>query len=319
MIIGVFVFIAFIAFSFFYFIKTAEILIPFTIVSILVGVFWENRKISESWIKTISLALGSFIMVLFGFIPRTSSYPFDFEFIMRYWPYGFIFFFLFLSALAYKNKIKLELNEGLIFIQSIAMIYWIIDKRLMMSSDIITILFVISSFALCFNTFLHAFIKIRLSTPHRIILSIWSSIIMVSISVDFFVTTFKNQNIMTADNLIDGLYFCTHYFLLGIASVHILINILMIFMILLSKNRKFLYDFGEFYYDNIEKISLFQSRFFHSLVLLIIIGLLFILNYLFSIIPRNFSIWLIFFLSFYFLSYFEKCKTKTTPNSGHVP
>ena len=102
-------------------------LIPISVIALIAGVMYEGRKLADNW-KVIGLkALGAFVFSFFAFLPGKNESNYDFENHIELWPYTFIGLFLLISIVVHGDKVVSKLTEGITLLQSIAVIYWVVD------------------------------------------------------------------------------------------------------------------------------------------------------------------------------------------------
>jgi hypothetical protein len=75
---------------------------------------------------------------------------------------------------------------------------------------------------------INAFTKIPLSKTNRLLLSLWSLIVMILFALDYIMNVFNNGEISDALSFQETLYVFVQYFLLGISAIYIAQNMNMI-------------------------------------------------------------------------------------------
>lgn len=124
------------------------------------------------------------------------------------------------------NKLNTKINESITLIQTIALVYWLIEMNFLHYKNWFMLsLYTVVAFLSIFSL-LHAFTSIRLSRLNRITLSIWSSIIMLVFGVYNVINTYQNQFLENSSKLNDIIYIGVQFFLLGISSIYIYQNVL---------------------------------------------------------------------------------------------
>ncbi len=291
-------------------------LIPISVLALIAGVIYENKRITEKWSTVLYSALGSFLFSFLAFLPGKRERIYDFENHIEMWPYSFIFIFIIITICFNEEKVIYKLTEGITLIKSVAITYWVIDYGFVKTENIFML--TIMSIGLLFALFsiLHAFTHIELNRTNRLILSIWSSIILVLLALDNIYRVYQNDDIENTGNLINGVWIGTQYFLLGISSVYIVQNMIMLIGFLPDKNSffntRYYKELKELKDKHIKRYSQEQISILNSLLCIIFTSITFFLNYKYQILPRHTVIWLVFVLFPIILYILEYIKRKTT-------
>jgi hypothetical protein len=291
-------------------------LIPISVIALLIGAVLENKRLSEKWKNVFYTVLASFILSFLAFIPGKHE---SFETHILIWPYCFLFFFVIISIGFYEKKLIPRLTEGVTLVLSIAIIYWVIDHGFYNSKSFFFKLFMIIGLLFSIFSIFNAFTDIKLTKNTRLILSIWSSIIMILLSIDNIYHVYQDKQVEDAVFLIDKFLIGINYFLLGICSVYIVQNFMMIIEFFPGHSE----FFNAAYYKRIKKLkkehidrySDNQVNIFLSLTCFTIIGAFFILNYYMKFLSRNIAIWIVFFVFNNILYLYDFLKIKTTANT----
>jgi len=273
-------------------------LIPISVIALLSGVLFESKRLTEKWLTVFFTGLGSFIFSFLAFLPGKKEHIYNFENHIEMWPYMFIFFFILFSIAFHGDKIIPKLTEGITLLQSIAVIYWVVDYGFIDTDSLfLKSLMVVGLLFSLFSVF-HAFTHTILSRTSRLTLSIWSSIIMLLFAADNIYRVYQNEQIENTADLTHGLYIGLQYFLLGISSIYIVQNFLMLTGFLPDKNRffnsEYYRDIKKLKSDHIKRYSDRQVSILHSLFCVLFTGTIFFLNYHYQILPRHVAIWTVF-------------------------
>lgn len=284
-------------------------LIPLSVFALLAGLFFEAKQLYENWSKLFLTALGSFAFSLFVFLPGKHEEIYVLENHIEMWPYFFIFWFALFTITAHKDKTIARLTEGITLLQSIAVLYWIIDLHIYeINSSFVKFLMVIGLIFSAFSLF-NAFTPFILSRTTRLTLSIWSCIIMVLLAADNIYSVYQNVDIESVNSIPLGLLIGLEYFLLGICAIYILQNFLMLMGFLPGRgtffNAEYFRDLKELKNDHIKRYSDKQVHFFHSLFCVVITVTAFYLNYHYKVLPRNLAIWVVFVTFPFILNVFD--------------
>lgn len=151
--------------------------------------------------------------------------------------------------------------------------------------------------ALIFSVYsiLNAFTNIPLTRKNRLILSIWSTIIMFAFAVDNIIRVFSNEDIEITKYSSQGFYIGLQYFLLGISAVYLMQNFILLLEYVPSRDgnyRRYLMENNE---NHINRYSDKQVITWQSLFCILYTGIIYGFNYKCQILPRHTAIWLVFF------------------------
>lgn len=281
-------------------------LIPLSVLALLAGVFFEAKRLFQKWSTLFWVALGSFVFSFLSFLPGKHERVYIFEDHIQMWPYCFIFIFVIFTIAFNKDKTIPRLTEGITLMQSIAVIYWVIDLHVYeTNSALVKVLMGIGLLFSAFSLF-NAFTPFALSRTNRLTLSIWSCIIMVLFASDNIYRTYLNEDIEAVRSVPHGLAIGLQFFLLGICSIYVAQNFFMLMGFLPGKgtffNAQYFRDVKELKDDHVKRYSDKQVSFLHSLFCLVTISGVFYLNYYYRVLPRNLAIWTVFVI-FPFLLY----------------
>ncbi len=293
-------------------------LIPLSSIAVIVGALIENKRLTPKWSTVFFNVFLAFILSFFAFIPgkHESNYSIDSHIFI--WPYTFLLFFIIISIYLNKTKLIPRLSEANTLILSAGFVYWLIDHAYYNSSSSFLKTLIIIGILLTAFSAANAFTKIELTKPVRLTLSIWSSIVMMLLAVDNIVTIYQHGEIEDAFTIMDKIDIALQYFLLGVCSIYITQNILMVITYLPSKGRFFNHEYfkevKEMTKDHLNRYSEEQSSIMMSAICLVIATTFFIINYNFELIHRNTAIWMTFFILNNVIFYFEIVKPVVKDN-----
>ncbi|TDP00362.1 hypothetical protein [Flavobacterium sp. 245] len=300
-------------------------LIPLHILALISGIIFESKRITKTWTTAAVIAIISFIstfclgLYLYHISPNSK---FDLTQILNLsilaWPIVFFILYVAFSLIFNKRRIAPQLTEGITLILSISMIYWVIDNGLIRFDNIILRTFIIIVILLSLFSFYNAFSKAYLSDTKKLILSIWSSIIMMFFAIDNLSGFFHNGNAVSTNELIQATYIAIQYFLLGISSIYMIQNFMMLIGFLPSWKIFFFIEYSdtirELKNQHIDRYSDTQVSKSDSKFCILFVSTIFFLNYYFEIVPRSFIIWLIFVtFPFLLMTYHHFLKKKKQP------
>lgn len=259
------------------------------------GLLFESIRVSENPKWIIPIFIGAYVFSLLIFLPGKNDYPYNPERHLKFWPYSFMAFYAIGFVIFNQEKVTQKLTEGTTLLLSVSLIYWLIDFGLSRFQTtfgyiLMGIVFVFSAFSI-----FSALGKMKLTKTNRLILSIWSSVIILVFTVDNLIGAFDAANKTVSPHLSERLYLSLQYFFLGISAIYILQNYYMIAMLLPSKNSHYKEDLREAVNEHVNRYSDRQILVGHSLFCIVYTAVIYGLNYKFEILPRHTMIWLVIF------------------------
>ncbi|WP_316753845.1 hypothetical protein [Pedobacter gandavensis] len=268
-------------------------LLSISLIALFAGLLFESIRVSGSWKTVIAIFVGTYLFSLFAFLPGKHEHAYNFENHIEMWPYFFIFIFALFFGIVYKDKVTAKLTEGITLLLSISLIYWAVDYGFMNYQNWFSISLITIGLLLSIFSIINALTHIHLSRINRLILSIWSTVVMFAFAVDNIIHVFSNPDIESS-YISDGLYISLQYFLLGVSVVYIMQNYMLLAAFLPSKNSNYRRDLKENKKDHIDRYSDEQVNIGQSLFCIVFTGTVYLLNHKFQLLPRHTMIWLVF-------------------------
>lgn len=280
-------------------------LISINVIALMAGVVFESKRITNKWIIVVAIGILSFF-IAFAFLNfinnadthNRQGFTVVFNYSIQIWPPIFLVLYFIFSLVFYKYRIIPKLTEGITLLQSIAVIYWVIDYGFITSTSLFMQTFLVIGLLFSLYSIFHAFTNTHLSNTHKLILSIWSSIIMLLFALDNLHVVDHPELVENTDNALKILYLGLQYFLLGISSIYMIQNFIMLFRFLPRPgkffNTKYFNNVRRLKDDHVYRYSDEQVSPLHSLICILFIGSVFFLNYYYQIVPKQFIIWMAF-------------------------
>lgn len=274
------------------------------IIPLLLGILLESYRLSKDWSSILAKIIGALLLSTLAFLPNRNETVYHFEEHISVWPYWFIGLFVILSAVYHEDKIIPRLTEGIVLVQSIAILYWVADLGWEVAQNFAT--YVAISIGLIFSAFsiLHAFTYLSLSRSARLWLSIWSSIITIIFAIDHICRVLTRDEFVNHSLLNEGLNHL-QYFLLGISLIYSFQNALMLLDYLPSKTRFYgkahLKDIRIRNKIHIQRFAEQQTEIIHSLLIVFVSASFYFANFYLQWLPSHTMIWFVFWLTPYFL------------------
>lgn len=272
---------------------------------LIAGMFVEGLRLSKKWKVVSIIFILAVLFTLFTFWAIQNKSVFNFNLLIDLIPFIFIFYFTFIFAVFYKDKVTAQLSEGVTLLQTLAIMYWIIDSDLAQYQNwwvysVTTVVFLFSLFVS-----INALTELHLSETIRIILSMWSSIIMMVFAADHIFYVF-NQPVPEASlDITQLLSEGVPYFLLGVSSLYIMQNYLLLIAFIPGKKDKYVTDserlaasereFRQSKEDHLSRYSTYQISFFEAIFCICYTALVFGSNYYYKFLSKQSAIWLVFF------------------------
>ena len=110
-------------------------LIPFSVGAIMLGLLFESWRINKNKHEVLGSFLVSFVISFVAFFPGKHERNYNFESHVTAWPYMLMVIFIILNIAILKEKIIPKLTEGITLLQSISIIYWVIDYHFITDSS----------------------------------------------------------------------------------------------------------------------------------------------------------------------------------------
>ncbi len=316
---GIFIF-AFFGYVIFRTYQSQFSLLSIMTIPLILGIVFENRRLSSDWKTIIIKIIISLVLSIFAFLPGKRERNYSFENHIEMWPYFFIFFFVIASVIHHEKKIIPKLTEGITLLQSISIIYWIIDIGFLNFKNVFAYVLIAVGLIFCVVSFIHAFSYIKLTRNSRLFLSIWSSIIMIIFAIDHIYRVYSFDYFVDNNMVNNGLNIL-QYFLLGVSLIYIFQNAFMLLTYFPDKHNFYgklhMKNIKEMNETHIKRYSQNQIKITDSFLALIITSGIYYWNYKYQILPRHTLIWLVFWI-FPFVILFKEIiieKRKTTTNT----
>ena len=208
-----------------------------------------------------------------------------------------IFFrpWLLFTAAFNKEKTTAKVTEGITLIQSLSLIYLIIDYNLKDSENwFLKIILVIAILFSLFSIF-HSLTYLKLSKTVRLTLSVWSTIIMFAFAIINIYNVYQNEEIENSKYISQGLYIVLQYFLLGVSAIYIAQNYMLLVGFLPSRNGNYKNELTENKKDHLERFSENQVNIKDSIFCILYAIIIYGLNFKYNFLPSLTMIWLVFF------------------------
>ncbi len=284
-------------------------LIPISVIAMIAGAIFEGKRLSDRWSTVLWIALGAFIFSFFAFIPGKREHHYNLENHIAMFPYWFIVSFAIASIINQEGKVIPKLTEGITLLQSIAILYWVLDYGFFDTNSVfLKILMVIGLIYASYSVF-HAFTYATLSRTSRLRLSVWSSIIMMLFAIDNIYRVYQNEQIENTADITHGLYIGLQFFLLGVSSIYIIQNFIMLIGFLPSQGRffnaQYFQDFRELQSSHLDRYSDKQVHILQAFFCVLFAGTIFGLNYHYQILPRHLAIWIVFVTFPFIMAFYE--------------
>lgn len=293
-------------------------LFSISIIALFAGLLFESYRVSSSWRSVLNIFIGSYFFSLVSFLPGKKDYHYDFDTRIEIWPFVFIVIFSIAFVIFNKDKVTMKLTEGITLLLSLSLLYWYFDYGFTNYHNWFAFFLLSTVFVFSVFSILNAFTSVQLTRTNRLVLSIWSSIVMLVFAVDNVLRVFSNQDIETTLYLSQGLYIGLQYFLLGVSVIYITQNYNLLVSFLPTKNGNYKNDLKENKENHIDRFSEKQVSVRHSLFCAFYIGGIYGLNYNYQILPRHTMIWLVFLTFPISLQIVQHVKEKITSDSEKI-
>jgi hypothetical protein len=266
------------------------------VIALFAGLIFATIVLSNK-LKTVLYALSyALIISLITLIPAFVYQETASALYFKLWPYCFLVGYLLMLVSIFDDKIQPKLTEGITLLLSISVIYWSFDNRLLFTQNMYLKVLLFVGLLFCLFSVYNAFTKAPLYAENRFVLSLWCSIMLFIFTID----NVHNMLVVDEDEQ-SVLYHSLQYFSLGISSIYIFQNIIMLIAFLPAKERPLL---SEEYADQVDELAQSYIKRFsdkqvntkESLFCILFTIPLFTVNYFFNILPAHIAIWLVIFV-----------------------
>ena len=287
-----------------------------SIISLFFGLLFESLYIFESLNKILNCFSVSYFVSLITFLPWKSEREYNLEKHIELWPYFFLLTFIIGIIIVNQKKVTIKQTEGTTLLQSFALIYWIIDYKYFNNFNFFKTIILILTVAASLFAIINAFTKITLNETNRLLLSIWSSMILMCLAIDNVLRVFRNGDIDQQNTILTSIEVGLQYFFVGVSSVYIIQNILMLFAFFPEKNIKYKQTFYVAKKMHLDRYSDLQVSVWDSLFCICFCLFFFFLNSIFDFLPRHTMIWFVIVIFPIIVHLLNKIRKKTTANTG---
>lgn len=292
-IIGIICLIATIIIAIIAYTHKIEIL-PTYLAIIFCGILFESYRISKESKSILYALLCAYFISLVVFFPEGKG-VYHFEEKIKRLPYVLCFSYLIILIASHKKIIIPRLTEGVTLLLSVSFIYWLSGKELLnfetWYSSIITIVTLLFSLISVIN----GLFLVKLSKLNRLILSVWSTIIVFVIGVDNFIDLMGYVNFDGHNGFSDTFKIAIQYFLFGMSCIYLVQNFFLLLLLVPSKEDKDNILFYENIRDHYGRYSESQVKRLFSIFCIIYCFVFFYLNHTIKILPVNTIIWIVTF------------------------
>lgn len=266
---------------------------------LLLGLTVEYWRISKSFSTVVFTAIGALVLSFFNFLPSKHEHGYNFDDHLAFWPFAFLGTFTFIAMFNQFAKATKRLTEGITLLLTLSINYWILSHGYWDSECfIIKILIVVNGIFSAYSIF-HSISYRKHSKASLFVLSVWSSIITLILSFDNILKVYQNKDITHMTSLSESSFAFLQFFFLGISSIYIAQNIIMISAFLPGEN--YLDTVREIADVHIERYSDEQVYLFDAVLVLIISLVAFGINYKYQYLPANFMIWMMITITPYYI------------------
>ena len=259
------------------------------LISIILGLFYVNYRYSDKLVTFFITSLVAFSVSFLCLLPFFNENQFNFNEQIQHYPYWFVVTYAILNHTVNRKNNKIILTEGITLMQSLAIVYWGFDLKLYQERD--TVLLSIFGFGLlfCLYACYHALSKSLLTRNSRLYLSICISVITIIFAFDFLVhLLIKDQHV--SNSFYSQLLIGVQFFLLGVSSMFILQNTMLLFRFRYARGKE-LVDLKN---EHIDRFSNKQIERSAALTCLLYATMIYSINFFFHIVPKNTAIWIVF-------------------------
>lgn len=255
----------------------------------LAGLIFEYRRLCQKWSTVLGTAAAAYIVSFLAFAPGKREKVYIFEEHLEQWPYFFLGIFIIIAMVVQYTAITKKLTEGIALLLTFAINYWIFANNYFDTGSLFVKCLIFVNICVSVFSLYHAFSNSTLTRGSRVILSLWSSVIILILAADNFLKLFRYWDIENLPAVSDSILVFLEFFLLGISSIYIAQNLTMVAAYLPGK--RYMESVREMNEVHLERFSAEQVYAVDSIIISIISLAGFVLNYMFQFLPVNFMIW----------------------------
>ena len=266
---------------------------------ILLGLTIEYWRISKNFHTVLLTALAAFVLSFFNFLPSKHEHGYHFKNHLEFWPFAFLGIYIFLAMIIQFTQATKKLTEGITLLLTISINYWILSNNYWHSDYlVIKFLIIINGIFSAYSIF-HAISYKNHSKASVFILSVWSSIITLILSFDNIIKVYQYKDLEHMTSLSESSFSFLQFFFLGISSIYIAQNIIMVGAFLPGKH--YLETIRDIADVHIGRYSDEQVYLFDAILVGITSMVVFAINYRFQFLPTNFMIWAMITITPYYV------------------
>lgn len=285
--------------------------ISYNIIALIFGLVLESTRLMEKWIDVL-LKLVICLVISFIFTVH-NDYNFDRH--LQIWPYSFIAIYALVSIFIHEKNLISHITIGDMIIQLPAFIYWILSR----AENCLYYSQLTSLCLLPISLLIYAIYAIyrrdELNPSARLTMSISSCIILTILSIDNSIAVFMFPEIEHITISKDHISILMAYFFLGISTMYIVYNFILLMKYYPDKNMKYSKQKRLANISHLKRFSKFNVNFKYAMMVLLVSTIIYSINYHYKIIHCNMAIWSVFVLTPHIIriSYYLR-----TPILSHV-
>jgi hypothetical protein len=272
-----------------------------------------------TWSTLLFTVLGSFAISLIVFIPAFAEHSRP-EQLANGFTILFYCLFIMIVVCTKLKELSPKINETIILLQTIAIIYWTMNTDTLDFSSWVVDLIILIGFFLGLFALFQAFSYKPYTKTDKLLLSIWSSMVIFLIGFDNANKVLGIGQIENAKNTLHITILTAQYFVLGISSIYICSNLVMVFSLFAGRGkmttkeyRKGMNELKEMHASRVETR---QLKRINAFTVLLFTTAIFTINYYFKLLPANFLIWLVFILFSVIVFFYDKKLYKENEDEG---
>jgi len=266
--------------------------------ALLAGLFFETGSVTSKWKTVWILVLVSSVISIIVFAPDEGTGELTNA---HYWPVVFCGLFTIMVTVVFEKTFIPKLTEGMVMLQSIGIIYWILDLSIWeFDSRFLTVVIgapaVISALSI-----LHAFSNLELNKTARLAQSIWSALLMLAFAADNFWGLLFGASFDDVSGVYDAAYFGGKYFLTGASLIYVVESF---FLFIPRDDEESPSGTTDLVKLHVDRFSPDQTERQHAMLAMVFSVMILGLNYWLDLVPRQIAIWSVFVTFPIFLNLF---------------
>jgi hypothetical protein len=271
-----------------------HLLVPIGMFALVAGLAFEYFRLFRNLRSLVNMMLGMYALSFTIFLFGHERNSFNIERTIQLWPFWFCFLFCVVVMVKDRDRITLQLDEGSTLLKTLAFCYWLWATMEFDIHSVLDAALVAAVLLALAYTLLHAFTPLTLSRAHRLLLSVWSTLVVFVLGLyNVFGVWDMGPAEYSGDTLRSAIILLS-YFMLGISSLYMVNNFYLLAEFLPSRGSSwssYRKDLKELVELHVRRFNAEQVPGRYSLYCILYSVGVYALNAHFGWVPHNTAIW----------------------------